>query len=495
MKRRDFVTLGLAAAAGVGADRLWFSQARSSGTSSICGLPGKASGVAYAAQDTAPAGKADYTLEIAPQILEVAPNIAISTIAYNGTVPGPLIRVKEGQQVTIDVVNNTDTPELAHWHGLFAPPEVDGSEEEGTPMVPPHGRRRYQFVARPSGLRWYHTHTMAMMDLHRGQYTGQYGFFMIDPANDPGRYDQEVFLSLRDWEPYLTTVDSDEGEPDPNDPMPEKPAKPDNRPNGLEIGSRLYSINDKALGAGEPLRVKQGQRVLMRLLNASASQIFTIALPGHKFQITALDGNPVPTQASVDFVTLGPAERADAIVEMNHPGIWILGATRDDAREAGLGVVVEYANQHTDTQWAPPPKGWWAYTPFGRAGTHPAPDQTIEMVIEKIPGGPHAMNRWTINGKEYPHDNEFVLKQGLRYNLVFRNRNDDDHPVHLHRHTFELVELNGKPTAGIMKDTLIMPAYGRSTVSFVADQPGLTFFHCHIQMHMDLGFKALFRYA
>jgi FtsP/CotA-like multicopper oxidase with cupredoxin domain len=88
-----------------------------------------------------------------------------------------------------------------------------------------------------------------------------------------------------------------------------------------------------------------------------------------------------------------------------------------------------------------------------------------------------------------------VLKQGLRYNIVFHNRNDDDHPVHMHRHLFELVELNGRPTAGIVKDTLIMPAFGRSTVSMVADQPGLTLFHCHIQMHMDFGFKALLRYA
>ena len=489
MRRRDFVKLGCAAAASLGAGKLALAQT----SQSMPPMPGMPS--APASRDAAPAGKADYTLEIAPQIIEIAPTVAISTIAYNGKVPGPLMRVREGQPVTVDVVNNTDTPEFVHWHGMYVASEVDGAEEEGTPMVAPHGRRRFQFVARPAGLRWYHTHAMSMMDLHRGSYTGQYGFFLVESANDPGRYDQEVFLSLRDWEPFLTTVDSDETEPDPNDPMPEKPEKPDARPNGLEIGSRLYSINDKALGAGEPIRVKQGQRILMRLLNASASQIFAIALPGHKFQIVSLDGNPVPTPKAVDVVQLGPGERADAIVEMNRPGIWILGATRDDAREAGMGVVVEYANQKTDTQWQPAPKGFWDYTIFGRAGTHPAPDQTIDMVIEKIPGGPHDMNHWTINGKAYPHDNEFVLKQGLRYNIVFHNRNDDDHPVHMHRHLFELVELNGRPTAGIVKDTLIMPAFGRSTVSMVADQPGLTLFHCHIQMHMDFGFKALFRYA
>src|SRR5580698_5955917 len=237
---------------------------------------------------------ADFTLQIAPMMVELAPQVVISTIGYNNKVPGPLLRMREGQPVTVEVVNDTDVPEYVHWHGLFVPSEVDGAEEEGTPPVPPHGRRRYQFVAKPAGSRWYHSHTAAMMDLHRGAYTGQFGFLMIDSADDPGLYDQEVFLALREWEPYLTTMDPDEGLADPNDPMPEKPAKPDPRPNGLEVNAPLYSINDKMLGAGEPLRVKSGQRILMHLLNASASQIHRVALPAHKFQVIALDGNPVP---------------------------------------------------------------------------------------------------------------------------------------------------------------------------------------------------------
>ena len=209
-------------------------------------------------------------------MVELAPQVVISTIGYSNKVPGPLLRMREGQRVTVEVVNDTDVPEYVHWHGLFVPSDVDGAEEEGTPPVPPHGRRRYQFVAKPAGSRWYHSHTAAMMDLHRGAYTGQFGFLMIDSANDPGRYDQEVFLALREWEPYLTTMDQDETAADPNDPMPEKPATPDPRPNGLEVGAPLYSINDKMLGAGEPLRVQSGQRILMHLLNASASQIHRI---------------------------------------------------------------------------------------------------------------------------------------------------------------------------------------------------------------------------
>jgi FtsP/CotA-like multicopper oxidase with cupredoxin domain len=117
------------------------------------------------------------------------------------------------------------------------------------------------------------------------------------------------------------------------------------------------------------------------------------------------------------------------------------------------------------------------------------------MVFEKIPSGSGQFNTWLINGKPYPHDREFVLQQGARYRLVFRNRTDDSHPVHIHRHLFELIDVNGKPTAGIMKDTVVVPLYGRVLVDLTADQPGLSLFHCHIQQHMDYGFKALFRYA
>jgi FtsP/CotA-like multicopper oxidase with cupredoxin domain len=363
-------------------------------------------------------------------------------------------------------------------------------------MVPPHGRIRYQFTPRPAGTRWYHTHVMAGSDLHRGAYTGQFGFLMVEGANNPGNYDLEVFLALREWEPFFNPEEADDDEDSSNNgPQPERPKTLDTNPSGLEVGYQMFSINDKAMGSGEPIRVKPGQRVLMHLLNASASMNRRLALPGHRFQIIALDGNTVPTPQSVDVIDMGPGERVDAIVEMNQSGIWVLGTTTDDARMGGMGVIVEYANQHKQPQWTVPVKPVWDYTVFGRAGTQPAPDATIDMIFQKIPSGAGLFNSWTVNGKEYPHDQEFVLKQGSRYRLVFRNRSEDAHPLHMHRHSFELVEINGKTTAGIMKDTVVVPGYGRVSVDMVADQPGLTLFHCHIQQHMDYGFKALFRYA
>ncbi|HYK62380.1 MAG TPA: multicopper oxidase domain-containing protein [Bryobacteraceae bacterium] len=445
-----------------------------------------------ASEDTA---KTDFTLRISPITVELAPNRVLSTIGYNGTSPGPRLRMKEGVPVNVNVINDTDVPELVHFHGLLIPAEVDGAEEEGTPMVPPHGSRSYRFTPTPAGTRWYHTHTMAMDDLHRGSFTGMFGFLIVEGANNPGNFDQEHYLALRDWEPYFTNQAMDTDDLDSIGPQPEKPAALDTRPPGLEVMADIFSINGKSLGSGEPIRVKAGERVMFHFLNASAIEIRHLALPGHKFNVVALDGNPVPTPAAVDVLMIGPGERVDAWVEMNQPGVWIMGAPEDPVREGGLGIVIEYANQRRTPQWTPPPKSNWDYTIFGKPPSQPAPEEKLDMVFEKIPRGAGKFNSFTVNGKSYPHDQEFVLKQGVRYRLTFHNRTDDAHPLHVHRHQLEISEIYGKPTSGVIKDTVVVPTYGRASVDFTADQPGLTLFHCHIQQHMDFGFKALLRYS
>src|ERR1700691_5601117 len=235
MNRRDFARLGWATVIGAGAGKLRPAFAESL---ALRHVPGPLQHPRIATSEPkATERAADFILRIAPMMVELAPQVVISTIGYGDKVPGPLLRAREGQRVTVEVVNDTDVPEYVHWHGLLVPSEVDGAEEEGTPPVPPRGRRRYEFVAKPAGSRWYHSHTAAMLDLHRGSYTGQFGFFMIDPANEPGAYDQEVFLALREWEHVMSTMDKNEQAADPSAPMPEKPADPDKRPNGLEASA------------------------------------------------------------------------------------------------------------------------------------------------------------------------------------------------------------------------------------------------------------------
>src|SRR6185312_7414067 len=150
------------------------------------------------------AGRADHTLRIARSLVELAPDHIVSTTTYNGGVPGPLLRLREGQRVRVDVHNDTDVPEQLHWHGQSVPADVDGAAEEGTPYIPPHGMRRLSFVPGPAGFRFYHTHVVAGSDLTRGQYSGQVGPVYIEPHREPGAYDREVFLTLKEFDPFFS---------------------------------------------------------------------------------------------------------------------------------------------------------------------------------------------------------------------------------------------------------------------------------------------------
>ncbi|HUO30104.1 MAG TPA: multicopper oxidase domain-containing protein [Bryobacteraceae bacterium] len=440
----------------------------------------------------APAGPADVTLRIGNVLVDIAKDHTISTIGYNGAVPGPLIRLKEGVPVTVDLYNDTDAFELVHWHGQIIPADVDGAAEEKSVGVPARGHIRYRLTPQPSGARFVHTHVMPMSDLARGTYTGQFAFVYIEPKSNPGAYDQEIFLATHEWEPIFTTAEEDEDEPLP----PTAPKTKDEKPNGWEIGYQRFTINGKCLGYGEPIRVKESQRVLFHILNASATENIKLALPGHRFQIVALDGNPVPHPQLVDMLELGTAERVDAVVEMKTPGVWILGTPHDDDRKNGMGIAVEYADKTGAPRWVAPPKSVWDYTIFGDNRTAPPPDETIPLAFGKINGGTGGFNHWTINGKSYDEKDEpRALHKGRRYRLIFDNQTDDAHPVHLHRNSFELTNVYGKPTAGVLKDVVLVKGFRKVEADFTPAMDGLTLFHCHQQLHMDYGFKLLFNVA
>ncbi len=231
-------------------------------------------------------GPTDVTLHIGPVLVDVTKDKTISTIGYNGQVPGPLIRLREGKQVSVQLFNDTDTPEFVHWHGQFIPSEVDGAGEEKSIVVPARGQVGYQCTPRPAGIRWVHTHVI------------QYGLKKLIP---------------------------------------------------MEIG--------------------------------------------------------------------------------------------------------------------------------------------------KINGGKGGFNVWTINGQPYDQSEPIKIHQGRRYRLAFVNKSDDMHPLHLHRHNFEITKIHGKETSGIFKDTVLIKGFSRVDVDFVADNPGLTLFHCHQNLHMDFGFMRLFEYV
>ncbi len=453
--------------------------------------------------------KADYALIIGTGLIEVAPGRILSTTIYNGQFPGPLLRFKQGRRVVVDIQNDTDTPEQLHWHGQFVPDDVDGSSEERTPFIAAHGMRREIFVPGPKGLRFYHTHLRAGSDLTRGQYSGQVGPVYIEPEHEPGSYDREVFLTLKEFEPFFSQGgDMAQDFLSPGEPAQDlrelgetamKDSLAKGTPHGYEVGYRLFTINGKMLGHGEPIRVKYGERVLLHILNGSATEIRSLALPGHTFKVVTLDGNSVPAPSDVPVLWIGTAERVSAIVDMKHPGVWVLGDLSDDDRGNGMGIVVEYAGAEGKPKWEKPAPFKWDYLRFGDPRRSPStPDRVIDMIFSKDNAADHGFNRWSINGTPYDAATMPVtwhIRRGQRIRLRMKNATDDIHPIHLHRHSFELTRIGGHATAGVMKDVVLLGGYQTMEVDFTADQLGLTLFHCHSQLHMDYGFMALFECA
>jgi FtsP/CotA-like multicopper oxidase with cupredoxin domain len=176
-----------------------------------------------------------------------------------------------------------------------------------------------------------------------------------------------------------------------------------------------------------------------------------------RFKVVATGGNPVPHPVEVPVLWIGTAERISAVAEMNHPRVF---ATSAKAAE---------------------------------------PDHVVDMVFAKQNAADGGFNRWTINGAAYPDGMRMTepmlrLSLGRRYRLRMRSESDDIHPIHLHRHSFEVTRIGGKPTSGIIKDVIMLAGYQEAEIDFVADNPGMTLFHCHQQMHMGFGVMAVFSY-
>ena len=453
-----------------------------------------------------PAGAASakaVTLDIRTVAWAVRQDLTVHVASYNGIVPGPLLRFTEGDRVSMNVRNETGDRQSVHWHGLEVSDRVDGVVELGTPGVPAHGSRTYQFTVTPSGTRWYHAHTAD------GLFSGMFGPLIVDRKNERGNYDREVVLVLHEFDQQIETVS----------PMSSIGSEPTTLTSSAgDMGGMMgggggmmgggggmmglmdvarygaFAVNGKALGAGEPIRVRVGERVRFRVINASATLTHRLAFPGHRFQITELDGNPVPRPTELDAIELGVAERVDAIVTMNAPGIWILGSTDQSARDKGLGIVVAYDGERGPAQWRDESRDAFAYAAFANASRAIHPDGVFDFRLQK---GPNGSARWMMNGEEFPNVHPVDVRHGKTYLLRFLNASMLEHPIHTHGHHFELVRIDDVAMSGIVKDTIVIrPMGGRAEVLLHADNPfaGRFLLHCHNEEHMDGGMATIIRY-
>ncbi|MGH7313462.1 MAG: multicopper oxidase family protein, partial [Candidatus Rokuibacteriota bacterium] len=281
---------------------------------------------------------------------ELAPGKTVKALAYNGRIPGPEIRVREGERVRIVLKNSLAEPTTIHWHGVDVPNPMDGVPGITQKPVAPGQTFVYEFEARPAGTRWYHTH----VDEHRQLDLGLAAPLIIEPAgaHEPMAYGRDVTLVLDDWV-------SGTGPAVP--PMPEGVAGGRGMMGGRGMGGMMggrgmggmmggasantppydtMTINGKAYPATEPLHLRKGERVRLRLINASNEHTHVVRLAGHRLHVTHTDGNPLRIPVEVDAIPLAPSERYDAVVVAERPGAWFLQCLQPGHADAGERMVV-----------------------------------------------------------------------------------------------------------------------------------------------------------
>jgi FtsP/CotA-like multicopper oxidase with cupredoxin domain len=257
-------------------------------------------------------------------------DVGVRVWGYNGQMPGPELRVREGDIVRVTLNNKLPVPTTIHWHGVNVGPAMDGVAGLSQVPVAPGEAFVYEFVANPAGTRWYHSHTDPALQVHMGLY----GPLIIEPRTPSETWDREYTLMLAEWDLELNpAVAAGTAPPGPKDRMLR----------GGELGADLFLINGRMHGAIPPLRLARDERILLRMIHAGAIP-HPMHTHGHSFTIVATDGNPVSAIARLtkDTLLIGPAERYDLSITGNNPGVWMVHCHIEHHMANGMMTTLWY---------------------------------------------------------------------------------------------------------------------------------------------------------
>jgi FtsP/CotA-like multicopper oxidase with cupredoxin domain len=424
-----------------------------------------------------------------------APHPDTAAWTYGGIVPGPEIRLRQGEHVQITVENRLDEETTVHWHGLRVPNPMDGVPHLTQPPIAPGETFVYAFDVPDAGTYWYHPHQRSYEQVGRGLYGP-----LIVEEQEPAQVDREVTWLLNDWRLLPDAQISD----DFGNFM-------DASHNG-RVGNTV-TVNGRI---PESFAVRAGERVRLRLINAANARIFGLEFQGHRPIVIALDGQPVePREPAGGRVVLGPAMRADLAIDMaGQPGERF---TVTDTFYRGL----EYRLLDLAYSDEPPLREHPVDAPVRlAANTMPEPDLRAAERHEVSFGGgmmggmmmammdgrhvdAREMMRsrmaWAINGvvaSGHAMEPFLTVERGRSYVLAMHNNTAWHHPMHLHGHAFRVIARQGQPTRyREWQDTVLMAPRERVDIAFVADNPGMWMFHCHILEHQAAGMMGVIRVA
>jgi FtsP/CotA-like multicopper oxidase with cupredoxin domain len=439
------------------------------------------------------------------------PARVFSLIGPNGK---PGITLSPGERFHVDLVNQTGTSTIVHWHGQLPPWKQDGFPWQQTPPIPAGETQSYDYAPIP-GTYWMHSHQgMQEQSLMTAP-------LIVRSAEEMRADRQEVVLMLHDFS-FRTPDELLAGLTKSNGSQSAMPKSGMEKAMNMGSGSMgamssgtmgamnmmpgmamdlndvdfdAFLANDRTLADPEVIRTEPGGRVLLRLINAASSSQFWIDLGALTGTVVAVDGHPV-RPVRVSRLPLAMAQRFDVLIDLPGNGSYPIVA-QVEGKRARTGIVLAAAGAPVSRlaeeakENAPPvdlslERRLEAVAPLA---PH-APDVTHRVIL----AGAMAPYAWSLNGEYWPKVTALMIAQGQRVAIEMANQTMMPHPMHLHGHAFQVVAINGAPFTGAVRDTVLVPPMGGVTIAFDADNPGRWAFHCHNLYHMMTGMMTEVRY-
>jgi FtsP/CotA-like multicopper oxidase with cupredoxin domain len=418
--------------------------------------------------------------------------------AYAGKVPGPTLRLRQGEPARIAVENRLEQDTTVHWHGIRLPIAMDGVPGISQPPIAPGSTFTYAFTPPDAGTFWYHPHSNSLEQLGRGLS----GALIVEEA-EPVAFDRDLVWVLSDWRLKADGTIA----PGFGNPM-------DAAMSG-RIG-KLVTLNG-SVPTDQPVRA--GERVRLRLINASLARIMALRFEGHHPVVVAFDGQPCVPHAPEDGrLLLGPAMRIDIVLDLvGDPGART--AVIDDFYDDLSYVLTHLAYSNR------PRRSGLIDAPLPKLPRNPLPEPSLASAVrhelklqggmmgemgggmmsgmgDGMMGGMGGMSRgaWAINGMSMTGDGSpdmpplLTLRRGQSYILRLVNETAWWHPIHLHGHSFKILRRNDQPVPYEQwGDTVLLAPKDTVDCAFVADNPGDWMLHCHVMDHQVSGLMTVLR--
>lgn len=394
--------------------------------------------------------------KVTQQILPVG-DAATSMLGFNGSMPGPELRVRRGARVNIDVENGLEEGTAVHWHGIRLENQMDGVPMLTQELIAPADTKTYSFIPPDEGTYWYHSHYISHEQVARGMM----GALIVEDETPPD-VDHDITVLMADWQMHEDGSLSDDF------------ADMHSVAHGGYMGNfaRAFLSQD---------RVKAGDRVRFRLINAATNRIFPVAVSGVNGAVVALDGMALSEPRPLAELNLAPAQRADLIVDITGPVGFDMLIRQGAFRLADLTVT----GTNSDRQESPIVA---LSSPNLPTPADPTQHLTLTMMGGAMSGRHGGDNIWAFNDVSDLQSDPFgSFENGETVRITFANDTSFPHGIHLHGHHFYEVDENGD--LGDLRDTTLVNAGESRDVICVFDNPGRWLLHCHMLSHAVGGMR------